>query len=385
MILERQSKNIMKIIVLFFTSLLTLFFFCVIIKANEILTETDHTMSIIDIAKEAGVSISTVSRFFNQPEKVSPEAARKIRAVAERTNYQPDIRRPGPKTAGREGIKTGNIAFLSLDERSPEMMLKSPALPILIGGIQRSLLTRRLALILAHVTGGELPASVDPRNCDGVILFGAPKNAELAARLKQSLQQLPAVWCFREHADPEHEFDHVFYDNRAVGVIAAEYLASRGHRHVAVFNSDAAHSAFKMRTERFLARTTELGMEVTVFCPGSAFNGNQIQIFRKQAEAFLREKKTITGAFFCADDIMLGVHNELRALSYHTAKLDSIGCNADEVLLRYLEPRPATIDIKMAEIGEMAVDHLLRRINGERGSYCSEVFIKPELIPAEEV
>ena len=80
---------------------------------------------------------------------------------------------------------------------------------------------------------------------------------------------------------------------------------------------------------------------------------------------------------------MLGVCNELRAFGMSFDKLDSIGCNADEVLLRYFSPRPATIDIKMAEVGEMAVLHLLRRINSGHSGYSSEIFIKPELVKGD--
>ncbi|MBS1368487.1 MAG: LacI family DNA-binding transcriptional regulator [Lentisphaeria bacterium] len=342
-------------------------------------------MSIVDIAKEAGVSVSTVSRYFNRPGKVSPEAARRIRAAADRSNYQPDVRRPGPKTAERVGIKTGTVAFLSLGEASPEEMLKRPAMPILIGSIQRSLIGRQLSMLLAHVGAeGEIPNCIETRSCDGVILFGAPADPETLTELKSRLRNIPAVWCFREHADPDHEYDHVFYDNRAVGPMAADYLAERGHRVVAVFNSQPAHTAFAMRVDCFCRRASELGLKVEVFAPPAGIDGDPVRIYRKLAADFRHDRGAITGAFFCADDIMLGVHNELRALGVNTAKLDSIGCNAEEVLLRYLSPRPATIDIKMAQIGEMAVEHLMRRVNGERDSYRSEIFIRPELVPAEE-
>ena len=111
-------------------------------------------MSIVEIAKQAGVSISTVSRYFNQPDKVSHDAAGRIRAVTTRLNYQPDIRRPGPKTSERVGIKTGTIAFLSLGDYAPEKMLKMPAFPVLLGSIQRTLIERQLSLLLAHLDPG---------------------------------------------------------------------------------------------------------------------------------------------------------------------------------------------------------------------------------------
>lgn len=340
-------------------------------------------MSIVEIAKQAGVSISTVSRYFNQPDKVSHDAAGRIRAVTARLNYQPDIRRPGPKTSERVGIRTGTIAFLSLGDFSPEEMLKKPAFPVLLGSIQRTVIDRKLSLLLAHLEpSGAVPACIDPRFCDGVILFGRAARTGIKENLLKKLGNLPAVWCFREHSDEERRFDHILYDNRAVGMIAAEYLAGRGHKLVAVFNADSSHSAFAERVAVFRRRAGELGMTVREFVVSGA--GAAIDQYRELAGMFLRGSEGVTGAFFCADDMMLGVSNELRASGIPVMKLDSVGCNADEVLLRYLSPRPATIDIKMAEVGEMAVLHLLRRINSERNGYCSEIFIKPELVEGDQ-
>ncbi len=339
-------------------------------------------MSIVEIAKKANVSISTVSRYFNKPEKVSPEAAARIKDVTEKYNYQPSIVRPGPKAAERVGIRTGALTFLSLGPFSPEEMLRKPALPILIGSIQQALLERQMTLQLTHIGDDtRLPEAIDPRNCDGVILFGKPARMEVVSKLKKLHSQLPMVWCFREHDDEERLFDHIFYDNLAVGTLAADYLASRGHKSVAVFNSESGHGAFAVRVERFARHAAELGMKVTPFASSEA--NKDIAAFRELAEALRKKRNGITGAFFCADDVMLGVYNELRAGGYHVDNLDMVGCNNEEVLLRYISPRPATIDIKIAQVGEMAVSQLLRRINGESSEYSSEIFIKPELIKGE--
>ncbi len=339
-------------------------------------------MSIVEIAKKANVSISTVSRYFNKPEKVSPEAAARIKEATEKYNYQPSIVRPGPKVAERVGIRSGAVAFLSLGAFSPEEMLRKPALPILIGSIQSALLERQLTLQLAHIgNDSRLPEAIDPRNSDGAILFGKPAQMEVVSKLKKLHDKLPMVWCFREHDDEERMFDHIFYDNLAVGTIAADYLAARGHKNVAVFTSEPKHSAFAVRVERFVKHAAELGMKATVFISSDA--NKDIAAFRELADGFRKKRSSITGAFFCADDVMLGVYNELRANGYNVNNLDMVGCNNEEVLLRYISPRPATIDIKIAQVGEMAVDQLLRRINGESSEYSSEIFIKPELIKGE--
>ena len=100
-------------------------------------------------------------------------------------------------------------------------------------------------------------------------------------------------------------------------------------------------------------------------------------------EQFLRRKAGITGIFFCSDDLMLGVYNELRARGFDMSKLDMLGCNNEEQFLGHISPRPATIDIRLLEMGEQTVSRLLARINGSETGSPMELLINPKLIPAE--
>ena len=340
-------------------------------------------MSISDIAKDANVSVSTVSRYFNRPELLSPEIAAKIEDIVSKRNYRPRIVRPGPKANGRIGIRNGVIALVSLTDYSPADMWRMPILPLLIGSVQATLLRKQLSLFLGHLdSNGRLPDCVSPRRCDGMIFFSKPRDPEVLARFRKCIPDLPAVWCFREHADDEGRFDHIFYDNSSVGEIAAEYLASRGHRKVALFNLNPSHTAYPERESSFLRRAGELGMECRSFAAAEDLGFNR-KTYRTLARKFIREGRGISGAFFYADQEMLGIYTELLAAGYNAKKLDMIGCNGDETILQYIDPRPASIDIKVIQIGQMAVDQLMRRINGDIVGAASEIFVKPELIKGE--
>ena len=48
-----------------------------------------EVMNIYDIAKEAGVSISTVSRVMNHKGNVNPETRKKVEEILEKNNYTP--------------------------------------------------------------------------------------------------------------------------------------------------------------------------------------------------------------------------------------------------------------------------------------------------------
>lgn len=338
-------------------------------------------MSIVDIAKEAGVSVTTVSRYFNNPEKIATDTAEKIKKAVADNNFQVNIRRPGPKTSERVGIKTGVVVFLSLDIVSPQQMLNMQALPLLINSIQQALAERGLFMLMMHVNAdGTLPTELNEKNCDGIILYGKLANDKHFAKIRKTLLKFPAVWCFREHSDNAREFDHILYDNNAVGPTAAEYLAQNGHKNVVVFNAQIDHRAYSMRVKTFLDAAKHFNLNVSVIQPDKHFEELSLDVYKKMADDFLKNNSNCTGGLFCSDGMLLGIINELRIKGFPTEKFDAIGVNNNTELLRFVQPYPATIDIKMADIGYMAVEQLVNRMNQKCGSYCSEIFIRPELI-----
>ena len=101
-------------------------------------------MTITDIARMAGVSVSSVSNYFNRPGRVGAATAARIRAAVAKTGFVPDVHRPGPKTGERIGVKTGNIAFLHPGGGLLRRFLARPGIPRLLEGIERALEARRL-------------------------------------------------------------------------------------------------------------------------------------------------------------------------------------------------------------------------------------------------
>ena len=71
-------------------------------------------MNIYDIAKEAGVSISTVSRVMNHKGNVNPETRKKVEEILEKNNYTPSAIARGMVS---KSMKT--VSVLTVDIRVP--------------------------------------------------------------------------------------------------------------------------------------------------------------------------------------------------------------------------------------------------------------------------
>lgn len=346
--------------------------------------------SIVDVARQANVSVATVSRTLNGERNVAPATALAVEQAVKEVGYVPRAVRPGPKPKGRRGINTGTIAFLSVGSLSPAEMYRMPAFPALLGGIQRGVERHGMELTLAHLPEGKIvPPVLARRRADGVLLFG---DQALSAPLEQAVHRVPAVWCFlRGQVAPNGTFDHVMYDNSHVGQMAAEYLLGRGHRELMFASSGSSHEAYSARRKQFLRCVAEHGSRACVVEGPSQEDGSSaipaavLAVVAQRVIEDLRGRSTRPTAIFVAsDDLMVAVFNRLRQEGMEPGRdVELIGCNNDLPYLGQLHPRPATIDIRLDLVGERSVDQLLRRMSHPVDQGQTDVLIKPVIVPAE--
>ena len=126
-------------------------------------------MNIYDIAKEAGVSIATVSRVINNKGPVSDKTRTKIEAIMAKSEYQP--------SAIARGLASGStkiIAIFAVDVRVPHYAKTS--------FIMERLLSDQGYMVIICNTGEEISdwrrylSLMRERNIDGIILTGSIYN-----------------------------------------------------------------------------------------------------------------------------------------------------------------------------------------------------------------
>lgn len=76
--------------------------------------KANGSITIYDVAREAGVSASTVSRVMTGNVKVSKEKAERVKAIVEKYNFKPNL-----LAKGLSGTKSGLIGIVSADIRNP--------------------------------------------------------------------------------------------------------------------------------------------------------------------------------------------------------------------------------------------------------------------------
>ena len=106
-----------------------------------------EVMNIYDIAKEAGVSISTVSRVMNHKGNVNPETRKKVEEILEKNNYTPSAIARGMVS---KSMKT--VSVLTVDIRVPHYARTAYT-------IEREFSRRGYEVSLCN-TGGELEETI---------------------------------------------------------------------------------------------------------------------------------------------------------------------------------------------------------------------------------
>lgn len=182
-------------------------------------------MNIYDIAREAGVSISTVSRVLNNKPNVTPATRKKIQAVLDKHHYAPSAIARGLVA---DSMKT--VAILSVDLRVPHYAHTTYTI--------EQEFTKRGYNVMVCNTGGEIEQTekyaleLAQRHIDGVVLVGSVFNTLVNnAHVKRSLENIPIVLA-NGYLPWENTYSVLVDD--AYGVqLAVDLLASKGHQHIA--------------------------------------------------------------------------------------------------------------------------------------------------------
>ena len=194
--------------------------------------------TIADVAREAGVSVSTVSHVINGTRRVSPATASAVRAVIDATDYRPNVVARSLKTASTRSV---GIAISAI---------ANPYFTDIICAIETE--CARLGMMIFLSDTQDDPArelavltALHQRRVDGVILAPSADPEHRALRYLRATR-LPCVLVDRT---PDPAFDQVGVNNREAMRELVDYVAGLGHRRIGYI---AGHPGFETTLERIV-------------------------------------------------------------------------------------------------------------------------------------
>lgn len=297
-----------------------------------------------DVAKAAGVSVSTVSRALVAPDQVSDATRRRVVEAAERLGY-----RPNPVARGLRLGRTHAVGLIVPD-------LENPYFASVTKGVQARARAEGYAVFVAD---SDEDASAEPEliaglaaRVDGLVL-ASPRSDD--AVLRAALDGTTAVLANRELAGlPSVTLDDEDGVNQVLG-----HLRALGHRRVAFAAGPASSWSGNRRLAGLRAAAERLG-DVELVDLGS---------FRPHfAGGFAAADHAVASgatAVFAFNDLMaLGILDRLRARGVRVPQdLSVVGCD-DVAVATLVSPTLTTVHSPLGALGRRAVDLLLARLRG---------------------
>lgn len=345
----------------------------------------------MEVARIAGVSHTTVSRFVNRNGKVNLETAEKIQAAMNKLGYvpKPPHLRRGPTTNTCRDFKSKNIAFLSVSQ-STRVFSTSPFLIDLVHGIEEAASDNGLSFFQGVLRADKaLPAFIARGEVDGLIIYSGVEN--MPPESIDALRRYPIVFVLSGR-DRFFLGDRVMCNHEQIGKIAAEYLIAKGHRHVVFFDLKESNNyqqeLFRGRWNHFkeictLHDVEAERMELPLTSEETLFGGGKAQKVLTEAvrRFFVPNSNQATGVFVLFDSLTAVLYPVLQACGVKIGKdIDIISCNNEISLLVGLHPRPATIDLQPELIGKRAFERLCYRIQHSRDESRVTLEILPKLV-----
>lgn len=305
-------------------------------------------VTIRDVAREAGVSVTTVSQALNSPEgsRVAPATRSHVRAVAGRLGY-----RANPSARALRLSRTDTIALVGRD------LVTTEFLGGLIRGAQDEVRRHGGMLIVADTgeDGGHVIENLRDHRVDGIIL-GAFYHQELT--VPAALRGLPTVLV--NAFTRESGYSWVVPDEEVGGRIAAEVLLAAGHRRLAMIGNHDDIPAAHGRRAGFTARCREGRVDPVVReCAPNA------EAARDEALALLSGPDRPTGVFCFSDAMAIGVYFAVLSLGLRIPEdVSVVGFDAMGLIDNSLTPRLTSVALPHAQMAAWAVERLYEQLEG---------------------
>ncbi|NLJ83782.1 MAG: LacI family transcriptional regulator [Halanaerobiaceae bacterium] len=310
-------------------------------------------VTIKDIAREAGVSVTTVSRVLNNKADVSDKTREKVLKIIDRLNYNPNS-----IARGLVMNKTYTIGLIVPD-------ISNAFFAEIAKAIEDELREYGYSVIFCNTDNDKdrEKESIDllrSKQVDGLIgAFSHDSKDEVLALGKAGL---PIVQIDRLVDDSQ--IPSVIIDNILSGYEATEYLIKKGHRRIAHITGALDTNTGIRRAEGYRKALQEYGIEIDeeLVMEGD-FSQESGYLAMKE---ILERNKDLTAVFAGNDMMALGAYRAIYAAGLKIPEDISIIGHDDFTLASLVSPALTTMQQPIYKIGKVAASLLIDIIKGKK-------------------
>lgn len=329
-------------------------------------------VSIRDVAREAGVSVATVSYVLNDhpKESISPDTAARVLAAVAKLDYVPNLN--ARSLSSRRTHLIGVI--IPQTEPGREFMFSNPFYGDLLSAIEYTARQNGYHILLSGTNSDQSYISIARnRGVDGIIVVGIYPRHSLD-ELRQ--MDVPIVLIDSYVNDPR--FHTIGINDREGGRLATEYLIGLGHKKIAfVSGSIKEYGVNSKRYEGYAQALEAAGLPVddSYLYTGTVGFDYGLQAAQQMRSHGWQE----TAAFVTADVMSLGLVKGLSAQGRRVPQDLSIVSFDDVYLAGMCDPSLSTLRQDIARKGSSAVQIIID-CKDEKRPQKQEIILPIELV-----
>ncbi|MCL5073517.1 MAG: LacI family transcriptional regulator [Actinobacteria bacterium] len=311
--------------------------------------------NIKDVAKLAGVSIASVSRYLNSPEVVKPSTRKNIQEAIKELNYRPsDI-------AQSMRNQTSKYIALVLEEVS------NPFYTEVLNGAEECALKNGFNIVVLNINKDlnkkmRYYDIVFRRGFVGVIYCFSMEESD--EKVLNNLKKKEIHFVLIENEMFKDKFLCVNTNNYKAGYDGTKYLIEKGHKNIAFIGFNRFSDQINVRKKGYLDALGEYSIksdESIIFETDLSVEGGL-----KIAEKLVKDINKFSAIFCCSDTIAIGVIKYFNKNKIKVPDDISILGFDDIEWAKIIDPALTTIHQRKKELGYKAVEKIVSMIGKNR-------------------
>lgn len=333
------------------------------------------TVTIYDVAREAGVSMATVSRVVNNNPNVKPQTRKKVFEAIERLGY-----RPNAVARGLASKKTTTVGVVIPD-------ISNTIFSELARGIEDIANMYHYNIILCNADKKKdkeirVINTLLEKQVDGLLFMGGAVTDEHLQAFKTS--SVPIVLCATK--DDNNAFASVDIDHEQAAFDAVNLLIQNGHRNIAMISGtlqDPANGFARYQGYKRALEAAEIPLREDYVRIGNYRYESGLEV----AKHFLELSERPTAIFAATDEMAIGAMHTLLDSGLRVPEDVSV-ISVDNIrMASMVRPQLTTVAMPMYDIGAVSMRLLTKLMNKETkdASELMQVILPHELIHRNSV
>jgi LacI family transcriptional regulator len=338
-------------------------------NVNRSHTAMPQRVTMVDVARQAGVSLMTVSRVVNNKEDVSPATRQRILEIIDELGY-----RPSGIARGLVTQRTGTIGLVVPD-------IDNPFFSGMVRGAENQAYAENYSVFLCNTNEDvereiAVLQSLEDKQVDGLLLCSSRLDEE---ELRIVVARFPTVVLVSRRLDDDC-VGAVFSDDETGSYQAVTHLIQSGHKDIGFISGPPVSLSGRLRLAGYRRAMDTAGI---AFDPSRVEHCSPVVEGGLQASLNLLKRQPEITALLCHNDLVaVGALQACNALDRQVPDDVAVIGFDDIPLAEYVTPSLTTSRIPRYELGERAMRLLLDQIADHSGK-TQTVVLPVELIVRE--